>query len=147
MSRAVVLGSGLLPFTPVERPVVRARRYIQRREKLFEVAPQLAHGAGQFAQRLVDTLFPRLCSLLGSEGGVELAAQELRLRVSYLERLAATASHQYMAYTIPKARGGFRNIYHPSRELKQCSDTRPDGRNCWCGREDLNLHDLAATSS
>jgi RNA-directed DNA polymerase len=45
-------------------------------------------------------------------------AEELALDASYVHILARTASHRYKTYSIPKRSGGFRTIYHPSRELK-----------------------------
>jgi retron-type reverse transcriptase len=40
------------------------------------------------------------------------------LPVPFFLKLAATASHRYKKYTIPKKTGGVRTIHHPARELK-----------------------------
>lgn len=48
----------------------------------------------------------------------ERIAQELLLPILYVRHLGASASHHYKTYRIPKQRGGFRTIHHPSRELK-----------------------------
>lgn len=40
------------------------------------------------------------------------------LGIDYLARLAGSASHRYKTYSIPKRKGGFRKIHHPSRPLK-----------------------------
>lgn len=45
-------------------------------------------------------------------------ARRTGLDVSYLARLAGSASHRYKTYTIPKRKGGSRTIQHPSRQLK-----------------------------
>lgn len=42
----------------------------------------------------------------------------LGLPVSYVDKLANSASHAYKEYKIPKSSGGARTIYHPSRPLK-----------------------------
>lgn len=49
---------------------------------------------------------------------IEQAARRLALPTSYLVKVAATASHRYKTYTIPKRTGGTRTIHHPARELK-----------------------------
>ncbi|HXI24803.1 MAG TPA: retron St85 family RNA-directed DNA polymerase [Pyrinomonadaceae bacterium] len=49
---------------------------------------------------------------------VEQISMRLALPVSYLWKLATTASHRYKQYTIPKRTGGTRTIHHPARELK-----------------------------
>ena len=49
---------------------------------------------------------------------IEQAAKRLALPASFLIKLAATASHRYKEYTIPKKSGGVRTIHHPARELK-----------------------------
>ncbi len=49
---------------------------------------------------------------------IEQAAKRLALPASFLIKLAATASHRYKVYTIPKKTGGLRTIHHPARELK-----------------------------
>jgi RNA-directed DNA polymerase len=49
---------------------------------------------------------------------VELAARRLALPVPFLLKVAATASHRYKTYAIPKKTGGERTIHHPARELK-----------------------------
>lgn len=46
------------------------------------------------------------------------ASEELRLPVTYLDRLARTASHLYKRYSIRKRTGGSRRIDHPARQLK-----------------------------
>jgi len=48
----------------------------------------------------------------------EQIATEFDLTVSYLERLARTASHRYRSYPIAKRSGGEREISQPSRALK-----------------------------
>jgi retron-type reverse transcriptase len=48
----------------------------------------------------------------------ERIALELGLDLEYVTKVAATASHRYKSYTIPKRTGGTRTIHHPSRELK-----------------------------
>lgn len=45
-------------------------------------------------------------------------SQSLRLDVSYVGLLIATASHRYKRYRIPKKTGGMRIIDHPAKELK-----------------------------
>jgi RNA-directed DNA polymerase len=45
-------------------------------------------------------------------------ANELFLSTQYVSLLTRTASKRYKSYNIPKRRGGFRTIFHPSRELK-----------------------------
>jgi RNA-directed DNA polymerase len=47
-----------------------------------------------------------------------LIAHSLSLTPSYIARLANTASHRYKHFTIPKANGGVRDIFHPARPLK-----------------------------
>jgi RNA-directed DNA polymerase len=49
---------------------------------------------------------------------IEQAARRLALPAPFLMKLAATASHRYKEYTIPKKAGGVRTIHHPARELK-----------------------------
>ena len=49
---------------------------------------------------------------------IEQASRRLALPTSFLLKLAATASHRYKRYTIPKRTGGVRTIHHPARELK-----------------------------
>ncbi|HLG16430.1 MAG TPA: retron St85 family RNA-directed DNA polymerase [Blastocatellia bacterium] len=49
---------------------------------------------------------------------LEQTAARLDLPVSFLLKLAKTASHRYKEYTIPKRTGGTRTIHHPARELK-----------------------------
>jgi RNA-directed DNA polymerase len=49
---------------------------------------------------------------------IEQAAKRLALPAPFLIKLAATASHRYKEYTIPKKTGGLRTIHHPARELK-----------------------------
>lgn len=49
---------------------------------------------------------------------IEQMAAQLSLPVAYLSKVAATASHRYKEYTIPKRNGGTRLIHHPARELK-----------------------------
>lgn len=49
---------------------------------------------------------------------IERMATQLSLPIAYLAKLAATASHRYKEYTIPKRNGGTRTIHHPARELK-----------------------------
>jgi retron-type reverse transcriptase len=48
----------------------------------------------------------------------EQIASQFGVSVSYVERLARTASHRYVAYKIKKRSGGEREIHHPSRALK-----------------------------
>lgn len=40
------------------------------------------------------------------------------LNISYIERVVTKAPFSYKKYTIPKKNGGFREIFHPSKELK-----------------------------
>ena len=40
------------------------------------------------------------------------------LSEAYVARIISTASHRYRTYSIPKRKGGFRTIDHPSRHLK-----------------------------
>ena len=47
-----------------------------------------------------------------------LIAQSLGLTPDYLHKLGQSASHRYKHYTIPKSRGGIRDIYHPAKPLK-----------------------------
>ena len=47
-----------------------------------------------------------------------LMAHSLSLTPGYVGRLANTASYRYKHFTIPKARGGRRDIFHPARPLK-----------------------------
>lgn len=47
-----------------------------------------------------------------------LISQSTGLPVTYVQRLARTASHRYKSYLIPKRTGGTRTIDHPSRKLK-----------------------------
>ena len=49
---------------------------------------------------------------------LERMSVALNLPVSYLNKMARTASHCYKTYTISKRSGGRRTIHHPSRELK-----------------------------
>ena len=49
---------------------------------------------------------------------IERMSKDLGLSLEYLSKLAATASHRYKIYTIPKGSGGRRTIHHPARELK-----------------------------
>lgn len=49
---------------------------------------------------------------------VEKMSANLRLSISYLEKLANSASYRYKQYAIPKNTGGERIIHHPARELK-----------------------------
>jgi RNA-directed DNA polymerase len=49
---------------------------------------------------------------------LELMSARLALSVSYLQKLADTASHRYKEYSIPKKTDGMRTIHHPARELK-----------------------------
>lgn len=48
----------------------------------------------------------------------DLMARELALPLSYINRVAARASHSYKTYTIAKRDGGDREIHHPARPLK-----------------------------
>lgn len=49
---------------------------------------------------------------------IERMATRLALPISFLLKLAKTASYRYKEYTIPKRTGGTRTIHHPARELK-----------------------------
>lgn len=49
---------------------------------------------------------------------LEQMAGRLGLSVTFLAKLARTASYRYKEYTIPKRTGGERTIHHPARELK-----------------------------
>src|SRR6266568_8997046 len=49
---------------------------------------------------------------------LEQTSARLALSVSFLLKLAATASYRYKEYTIPKRTVGRRTIHHPARELK-----------------------------
>lgn len=49
---------------------------------------------------------------------LEQMANRLALPISFLLKLAKTASYRYKEYTIPKRTGGTRTIHHPARELK-----------------------------
>lgn len=42
----------------------------------------------------------------------------LLLPRDFIEKMARSASHQYKEYKIRKRQGGFRKIYHPSKQLK-----------------------------
>ena len=48
----------------------------------------------------------------------DLIAQSLSLTPNYVSTLGASASHRYKHFTIPKASGGIRHIYHPAKPLK-----------------------------
>lgn len=45
-------------------------------------------------------------------------ANDLRLPVDFILKVAVTAGHRYKRYRIKKRTGGYRNIEHPARELK-----------------------------
>jgi len=49
---------------------------------------------------------------------LEEIAAKTGLRKEYLARIAGSASHRYKTYRIPKRKGGYRTIHHPSRQLK-----------------------------
>lgn len=49
---------------------------------------------------------------------IELIAGSLLLPPRFIARFAGNASHRYKHFTIPKARGGERHIYHPAKPLK-----------------------------
>ena len=49
---------------------------------------------------------------------IEKMATELGIPVRFVQKLANSASHEYKSYNIPKRSGGFREIHHPSRQLK-----------------------------
>ena len=49
---------------------------------------------------------------------LHLIAQSLGLTPDYVHKLGQSASHRYKHYTIPKSRGGTRDIYHPAKPLK-----------------------------
>lgn len=49
---------------------------------------------------------------------IEKMSNELSLPLTYVGRLALTASYQYKRYEIPKKAGGTRTILHPSKRLK-----------------------------
>ncbi len=69
----------------------------------------------------------------------ELIANSLGLSPAYISRLASTASHRYKYFTIAKSNGGFRNVYHPAKQLKAVQ--------CWLLAnilESLPVHDAAA---
>lgn len=48
----------------------------------------------------------------------EHIASGLWLPTDYVEKVARSASHRYKEYKVPKRHGGFRTIYHPSKQLK-----------------------------
>src|SRR5271156_2690917 len=48
----------------------------------------------------------------------EFIARDLGISASYIEGLVRTASHRYYSFKIPKKTGGYRDIHHPSKELK-----------------------------
>lgn len=48
----------------------------------------------------------------------EIIANDLRLPLAYISRLAQTASHRYYTFEIAKNDGGSRTVNHPARELK-----------------------------
>lgn len=48
----------------------------------------------------------------------EAASGQLQLPLTFLDRLAQTASFRYKVYSIPKRTGGYRTIHHPARALK-----------------------------
>ena len=49
---------------------------------------------------------------------LERMATQLALTPPFLLKLAASASHRYKEYKIPKKTGGERTIHHPAREIK-----------------------------
>ncbi len=49
---------------------------------------------------------------------LERISTQLALPVSFLAKVANTASHRYKRYELDKRTGGKREIYHPARELK-----------------------------
>jgi RNA-directed DNA polymerase len=49
---------------------------------------------------------------------IDTIAVTLSLSPRFITRLAATASHRYFYFTVPKANGGTRDIYHPAKDLK-----------------------------
>lgn len=49
---------------------------------------------------------------------VSRMSRGLRLPEKYIVAVSLSASHRYKTYRIPKRRGGYRTINHPSRELK-----------------------------
>jgi RNA-directed DNA polymerase len=49
---------------------------------------------------------------------LERISTQLALPVSFLAKVASTASHRYKRYELDKRTGGKREIYHPARELK-----------------------------
>lgn len=48
----------------------------------------------------------------------ERASRELQLPMSFLERLARSATFRYKEFRIPKRSGGWRTVHHPARSLK-----------------------------
>lgn len=48
----------------------------------------------------------------------DMMVRSLSLTPRYVARLARTASHRYYHFTKAKASGGYRDIYHPSKDLK-----------------------------
>lgn len=49
---------------------------------------------------------------------VEQISTSFGLSAKFIVKLAKGASHEYKQYLVPKRRGGYRVIYHPSRRLK-----------------------------
>ena len=49
---------------------------------------------------------------------LERIAKITGLSATHIAKLARTASHRYRTYQIPKRKGGFRTIDHPSKHLK-----------------------------
>src|SRR5436305_13792167 len=49
---------------------------------------------------------------------LESMPQDLGLTTEAIERIARSASHNYKTYLVPKRSGGYREIHHPSKQLK-----------------------------